>query len=192
MNEEERKEKIRLQQDEQYLAIGKFIVNYEHLLGAIKFKIERICGNNEGIKILIEAFPASQTIEILGNLIDWKTNALDDNNQSKLLFKYLVQDLKALNTKRNSFVHSIWFIDWSSKDSVDVSEFTGQKYLTDKKRTFKSLTASEINDATEDCKKFYEIMYFSWSIDIMPFNHQIPQFHEFYSRSKNGKWTFLR
>lgn len=192
MNEEERKEKIRLQQDEQYLAIGKFVVNYEHLLDAIKFKLGNICGNNEGIKILIEAFPASQTIEILGNLIDWKTKEWDDNNQSKLLFKYLLQDLKALNTKRNSFVHTMWFIGWSSKDSVDVNEITGQKFLTDKKRTFKSLTASEINDATEDCKKFYEIMYFSWSIDIMHLNYQIPPFHECYSRSRNGKWTFIR
>ena len=192
MNEEERKEKIRLQQDEQYLAIGKFVVNYEHLLDAIKFKFKFICGNNEGIKILIEAFPASQTIEILGNLIDWKTNEWDDKNQSKLLFKYLVQDLKALNTKRNSFVHTQWFIGWSNKDSVDVSEITGKKFITDKKKTFKTLTTSEINDATADCKKFYEIMYTSWPIDIMPLNYQIPPFHEFYSRSKNGKWTSLR
>jgi len=61
--DEQQKIRIAQQQDEQYLAIGKFVVNYEHLLDAIKFKLRILCGFGEEIKILIEAFPASQSIE---------------------------------------------------------------------------------------------------------------------------------
>lgn len=192
MTEEERKEKINKQQDEQYLAIGKFVVNYEHLLDAIKFKLKQICGNGEEIKILIEAFPAIQTIEILSNLIEWKIKEINESQESKKLFKRLIEDLKTLNTKRNFFVHTIWLIGWTNKDSTDVSEITGKKYLTEKKKIYKKLKTSEINDAIEDCKRFYQIMYTSWTIDKNDKHFKVPPFHELYSRNNKGKWESLR
>lgn len=190
--DEQQKIRIAQQQDEQYLAIGKFVVNYEHLLDAIKFKLRIICGFGEEIKILIEAFPASQSIEVLGNLVEWKTKDWDDDDQSKKLFKYLIQDLKTLNSKRNSFVHSVWFIDWVDENTTDVSEITGKKFLTEKKKSWKKLTAGEIDDAIDDCKMFYQIMYTSWPVDLLGSPNEVPPFHEFYSRTNSGKWISLR
>lgn len=192
MNEEQRKEKIAKQQDEQYLAIGKFVVNYEHLVDAIKFKFRIICGFGEEIKILIESFQASQLIEVLGNLVDLRTKDLEDGNQSKILLKQLIGDLKLLNAKRNSLIHSVWFIGWVNENTTDVSEITGKKFLTEKKKVWKKLTTLEINDSVADCKKFYEIMYTSWPIDLDLTPNEIPPFHEYYSRTNSGKWISLK
>ena len=190
MTEEERKEKLLNQKNEQYLAIGKFAVKFEHLIDAIKLKIKMLCGNREEIAILIEPLLAAQTIEMLNNLVEWKIKDFV-NEEEKGLYLKLLQDLKTLNTKRNSYIHTMWFIGWVSDKTTDATEFDGRKFITTKKKTWKKLTANDINSATQDCEMFYQIMYTSWSIDIFPIGN-VPPFHEFYSRARNGKWNSLR
>lgn len=192
MTEEERKAKLKSQQNEQYLAIGKFVVNFEHLFYAIKNKLRFLCGTAEEVTILLEPFSASQTIGHLSNVLDWKLKNLKEDDPEKLLFKMLISDLKAINSKRNLIVHTMWFIGWSSEKDTDISKFVGHKFSSKKNSKFKKLTAAEIDTGTERCKVLYRLMFTAWTFETYLESYKVPPLTDFYHRESNGHWIELK
>ena len=104
------KKKLAQQQDNQYLAIGKFIVKFEHLFLAIKKKVEGFVGRSEKLLIILEVHSIRQTIDVLKKIIDYRTKDWNIDNPDRILYKDLIKDLNSMNQKRNSVIHTTWFI----------------------------------------------------------------------------------
>ena len=185
---ETRKEKLKRQEDEQYHSVGRFVVQFEHLFFAIKNKMKILCGNYEEVSLLLEPFSVRQTIDVLSNLINYKTKNWEKENNDKILFKKLIKDLNTLNQKRNALIHTTWFIGWQSEETTDISEFDGYKFSSQHNFKTKKLTANEINEMTKLSQDLYNVFFTVWPIDIYSKNN-LPEFSKIWSRDENGNWS---
>lgn len=192
MNEFERKSKLADQIENQYLSIGKFVVNFEHLFSAIKFKIAHLCGWSQETHVLLEPFSVRQTIAALEDIITLKLQTISVDEKDVNLYKFLIKDLNDLNDKRNVIIHTTWLIGWQNKSSTDVSQFIGHKFSSQLNKKYKTYSAAEIDLLTNRCKTLYSVFYTVWPIDIhLPQEEKI-DFYKLYNRDSERNWNEIK
>lgn len=165
----------------QYLAIGKFLVKFEHMIEAMKYRFKFLFSMTKNIELLIKPLSARQMISVLKDLIETKEITVEE----KELFKKLLKDLEKLNTKRNLLVHSTWYIGWKSKDEdLNKEIFKGRS-----REEFIDMTLTEIENLIVKCEEFHSLFWSLWSIDPEPISNNVPKFNEMWNRSENGNWA---
>lgn len=181
------KDKYSAQTADIYRALGKFIVQFEHLMYAAKVKINMLCGLGKETALLLEPYTARQTIDLISDLIAQRTDEVKLDPEDLDLFKRLVSDLRAINTERNRVVHTVWFIGWASDKDTDFSEAHGFKFTSQKHFKVHKISSALFDALSDRCRELYKVMSTGWPIDIEPLRG--PSLSSLFERSSDGRWT---
>ncbi|MFN3444859.1 MAG: hypothetical protein ACK44D_03895 [Bacteroidia bacterium] len=183
--ESDRDNKFKLQEDEQYLSVGKFLVKFEHLTYSMKHKLSSLCGTSTMTDLLLAPYSVKQTLDVLQQVVLLRAKEREIPECDINLYKQLFKDLRLLNDERNTIVHTTWFIGWRSETTVDLLDFEGVKYGFPHSSTTKVYTVERMNLLIDKCETYYRMFWTIWSVDHI---ENIPFFSDLWNRDVNGIW----
>jgi hypothetical protein len=181
------KEKYEAQTSDLYRALGKFVVQFEHLMWAAKNKINLLCGHGQETALLLEPYTSRQTIDLISDLIHQRAEKISLDAEDQVLFKALVSDLRSINTERNKVVHTTWYIGWCSDEDTDFSEAHGHKFSSQLNFKVLKVNSGVFETLTVRCQELYNVMFTLWPIEIEQLRG--PPLHTNFVRANNGSWS---
>lgn len=173
---------IEEQMNAQYLAIGRFVVEFEHLIFAIKQKFNIFCGMYEELSLIVEKLTVKQSIDALNDIILYRIENQDKDDT--LLYKQLIKDLNYINEYRNSIIHTMWLIGWRSESQTDITEFSGQKFSGSKNFKNRTNNVENLEYHTKVLKSLWAVFWTCWPID----NVNTPKLSELFLRNEKRIW----
>ena len=111
------------QTNESYAILGRFVVEFEHLVFALRLILEGQIGSgpagHRGVQVLtieLTAYPLGKAFNSFALL---RTQGNERAGKAINLFR---KEFEALNEIRNDLVHGTHFIGWASADQIDFSD----------------------------------------------------------------------
>lgn len=170
-----------------YLAIGKFSVRFEYLVHAIRSQLIHICGPNAQTMILVEDYTANQAIEVLSKQIEWQLKQVEIDPLEAAYYRFIITDLRTLNTNRNKIIHRFWFFETPEGPDAITSGIGSAYSLTKADAKMNNL---DIEAFTLQADTLYRMLWTSWRLFDARF--EVPPFNEMWHRSAQGLWTDSR
>lgn len=171
---EERAEKFKLQTDSLYAGLGRFVVDFEELVAAMRQVIALHVGNvpvphHIRLQQIANIFTADLTADPLARtfrsilLLAFQTyNHQDQLPTIEKLLTNLCTRIDGINKKRNTFLHGTWHINHASEDQQDFSLAKGVKATnTSKGLRLDRLehTAENFLEAAEECRVLRKLVH---------------------------------
>lgn len=157
---QERQAKYELETKRHYLALGQFVVKFEHLMENIETLAERLLVEN-GLShdfsiVFTKNNGASGLIDLTERIIH-RTPLLGIYPDTQDLFLQVLALVKKVNEERNDIIHGRLYVGYVSDDEISFSSFSGYRYKIDPAenvmKTF-SYTVEDINCLTMRCLAF--------------------------------------
>jgi hypothetical protein len=167
MTPEERTEKFKSQTDGVYAGLGRFVVDFEDLVAAMRQVIALHVGNVPGpyamrqqqiANIFTADLTADPLVRTFRSILLLTFRSYPDQDQlptAEKLLASLCAQIDTINKMRNTFLHGTWHINYASEDQQDFSSAKGVKA----KNTAKGLrldqlehTAESILEAADECR----------------------------------------
>lgn len=159
---EEKRSRFRAQEIDAYQTIGRFLVEFNHVVYAANQKIHwdmalssRI-EDNDIVSFFIDSLSDRKLIEAL-EVQFARFNKTDHPNRS--IFKDLIKELFGLVEFRNRIVHRTWLVGWTFDEQEDWTKLTGIKG-----GKFHELSIDEIKEKIELCRILYRVFYTVWDL----------------------------
>jgi len=139
MTPEERTEKFKSQTDRLYAGLGRFVVNFEELVAAMRQVISMHVGNVPGPYHIrqqqvahiftadLTADPLARTFRSILMLAFKSYEHQEQLPAAEKLLSNLCSRIDNINKKRNTFLHGTWHINYASEDQQDFSLAKGFK-----------------------------------------------------------------
>jgi hypothetical protein len=133
--DEELKEKFQEQTEDLYAAIGRFVVEFEHVCNYMRNIIMTILAkeglsNDNVMQILLSDQTAEPLRSVVTSLIA-ETQML--SVQEKTIINKITSRVQDLTKTRNDVIHGTWFIGWASVGDKEFTEAPGIKFKKIKK-----------------------------------------------------------
>lgn len=168
MSEAERQEKLRKQTDELYLAIGKFVVKFEHVCRALRDGImwmlyEKGLADQRIADLMVVGLPATPLTDRFISLVA-HTQQLSPGAQA--IVNEIVGRVRELNKKRNEVIHGTWFIGWASTVQTDFSTASGFKIVKKQNVVQHKPLEMRVEDferLTEEAEALDQLIFRLWS-----------------------------
>lgn len=139
MTPEERAGKFKLQTDELYAGLGRFVVSFEELVGAMRQVISLHVAKvpppfHLRQQQVSNIFTADLTADplarvfrsiLLLTLDEYKNQ--EQRPEIEKLLSNLYSRIETINKTRNTFLHGTWFINYASEEQQDFSLAKGMK-----------------------------------------------------------------
>lgn len=121
----ENRNKFKLQTNEYYAWIGKFINLFEHVCFELKGCCERYLEPNGVARLVPKIMLNNLTVYQLQE----KFNLLSQNhfkgkNDNLLIIESVVKKVDELRVERNKMVHSQWYIGWTGPNQPEFDSYT--------------------------------------------------------------------
>ncbi|MBF9239284.1 hypothetical protein I2I05_17970 [Hymenobacter sp. BT683] len=168
-----------------YLAIGKLVVRFEHLTHSLKMKLTVLCGMNYQTRMLVEDYSMSQAIDGLSKQIEWQLAAVGAVPQEVAHFRFLISDLRTLNTNRNNVIHREWELD-TPKESNAITSGRGRAFVLKKPPVV--YTHLDVDAFSHQADRLHRVIWTIWAVFLDP-SADIPPLYELWHRSAQGEWT---
>lgn len=166
MTPEERKEKFKLQTDSLYAGLGRFVVNFEQLVAAMRQMISLLIADvpaphhirqQQVANIFTADLTADPLARMFRSTLLWKLENYKHQEQLPTIEKLLANlcsRIDSINRTRNTFLHGTWYINYASEDQQDFSQANGIKATnTAKGLRLQKLehTAESFLESAEEC-----------------------------------------
>ena len=167
MNEAERQEKLRQQTDEQYLAIGKFVVKFEHICRELRDGImwmlyEKGLADQRIADLMVEGLTAAPLTDRFVSLVA-HTQQLSPG--AEVIVKEILARVRDLIPKRNEVIHGTWFIGWGSTTQTDFSTASLEKICKKKnvaRRKRLDMRVEDLELLTEEAEALEQLVFRLW------------------------------
>lgn len=127
--EKERKAQFDRQTAEQYAAVGKFAVHFEHtcqeLRTGIIWMLDRHGLTNQNVATLLLVRLTADSLQSIFRAILSETVDLTDD--ARRIVDDIMSRHQKLREERNEIIHNAWFIGWGSAQQTDFAEITAMK-----------------------------------------------------------------
>lgn len=139
MSQDEREDKFKLQTGELYAGLGRFVVNFEEMVAAMRQVISLHVGNvpspfhakqQQVANIFTADLTAAPLVRafrsiLLLTLENYKN--IEQVPEVERMLSSLCSQIDSVNQKRNKFLHGTWLINYASVDQQDFSVAQGIK-----------------------------------------------------------------
>ena len=164
MTPDERLEKFKFQTDGLYSGLGKFVVNFEGLVAAMRqviaLHVAQVAApfhirQQQVATIFTADLTADPLVRVFRSIL--LLTLKDDKNQEQIpeiekMLANLCSRIDHVNKTRNVFLHGTWFIDYASEEQQDFSLAKGMKATN----TAKGLRLNELEHSVESFSKAAE------------------------------------
>lgn len=181
---QKRQANYELETKRHYLALGQFLVKFEHLIESVQQLAERILMFN-GLNLqLAQMFTVELTANELAEQlvkIVHRTTVLSVNPETKDLTLQIIDLLKKVIEERNEIIHGKLYVGFSSEDEESFKAFSGYRHKVkreENKFLNISYTVDDINrliircNVLQDC--FFNLLIMITQINTPAMNDFLP------------------
>jgi len=164
MNHSEREEKLRKQRDAWYAALGRFVVEFEHVCNQMNTCIIFVLsGNSLRSQNLVQAVLAEFTADPLLSSFRAVVGELRKGDDYEMrILDNVSKRVQNLIERRNDVIHRTWFIEyWGPKDT-EFSKAPSLKFKKSKRGAepkYLELTAEELGDLSKEAFELHNIIF---------------------------------
>lgn len=183
-----------------YAAIGRFIVEFEQLIDAIRTHIyftlmtnglqDFKLANNVVHSKALTAFPL---IDMMSSMLSDQGHLVDEADETKgQVWHYIIKQSSVAAERRNQIAHGTWFIGWGNKQTESWSKLEGYKIVPSKKAgaSIKDLGVEpeEIYKECDEIATLTKLLRKATTILTLPPASGMPRDYKEHFTLEDGRW----